>query len=299
MVDFYKTENCKICQLKGIPVFSKKYDDETLRNFFDNYYGNTKYNNFKNVLEGVNYELLKCEKCFFIWQKYSPKEKFSFDLYENIIDKKESLKKSSIKFENQKTKNDKEIDKIIDYFKNEKINILDFGAGWGHWLISGNRSKYNAYAFELSPSRKKYLQNNHINILNYDNISKYKNFFHFIRLDQVLEHIDDINSLLKTIKFLGREECIFFISVPDGKNIIKKSNFSISKGPIQPLEHLNCFSRHSLIKILNKNDFKCIDIKKTMVINLKNFKLDLLTFKSILYDLKNYFYSTTIKFVNK
>lgn len=300
MVEFNIWDNCKICNQIGETIYLKSYEDIILKNFFKNYYGKNKYNELKHSLYKADYELLKCKKCKFIWQKYSPKEKLSFQLYENIIDKETSLNKSEIKFKKQNKKNYKEINKIINYFKNSKVNLLDFGAGWGHWLDSGDKSKYNSFAFELSPSRKKYLQSKKISILDLNNIKQYNNFFHYIRIDQVLEHLDEINSLLKMVKVLGNKDCIFFISVPDGSKIINNpKRLTIGKGPIQPLEHLNCFSRFSLSKLLDKHDFKCIEINKTLRINFKDFSFDKLSLKSMVYDLTNHFYSTTIKFVNK
>ena len=252
MLNFYQSPNCKICGKIGISIFSKKFNDELLKTFFIKYYGKKKYENFKNNLKETSYELLKCDQCKFIWQKNIPEKNFSIDLYENIIDKEESLKKSEKKFNNQKKSYYKEIKKIISNFKEKKINILDFGAGWGHWLMSGTSLPYNSFAFELSPSRIKFLLSNQIKILNFETINSFENFFHYIRLDQVLEHLDEPNQSLSVIKKLGKDNCIFFISVPDGEEIIKKKdkNFQIEKGPVQPLEHLNCFSKKSLKKNL-------------------------------------------------
>ena len=50
-----------------------------------------KYNNFKHILNKVDYELLKCDYCNFVWQKYTPDENFSIELYENIIEHEESF----------------------------------------------------------------------------------------------------------------------------------------------------------------------------------------------------------------
>ena len=297
MVDFYQSPKCKICNQNGKSIYSKSFNDEILKLFLATYYGESKYKNFKNRLGATNYELLKCKDCKFIWQKNIPNKNFSIDLYENIIDKEQSLTKSKLKFHNQKNSNNKEIKKIIRNFNKEKINILDFGAGWGHWLMSGSGSYYDSYAFELSPSRKKFLISNGINILNLDNINSYENFFHYIRLDQVLEHLDEPNDALKIIKKLGKKNCIFFISVPDGSEIIEKENIPvIEKGPVQPLEHLNCFSKHSLIFFLNMHGFRPLNLKETIMINIKDFRLDMISLKSFMQDIKSYFFSTTIKF---
>ena len=206
-------------------------------------------------------------------KKYISTKNLSIDLYENIIDNYESLEKSKLKFINQKNSFYKEIKKIIKNFKKEKINILDFGAGWGHWLISGSGLSYDPYAFELSSIKIKFLLSNKINVLNYENLKFYENFFDYIRLDQVLEHLDEPNETLKILKKLGTKNCIFFISVPDGTEIIEKEKIlTIKKGPIQPLEHLNCFSKKSLKKILDVNGFRPLKLNEIIIMNIKDFR---------------------------
>ena len=297
VVDFYQLPRCKICNKNGKSIYSKSFNDEILRFFFTTYYGEAKYKKFKNKLEATNYELLKCKECKFVWQKNVPNKNFSINLYENIIDNDQSLKKSKSKYHNQKNSTNKEINKIIRNFNKEKINMLDFGAGWGHWLMSGSSSCYNSYAFELSPTRKHFLKSNGINVLNFDNINQYENFFHYIRLDQVLEHLDEPNEVLKIIKKLGKKNCIFYISVPDGTEIIEKENIPfIKKGPVQPLEHLNCFSKHSLKKFMNIHGFRPLNLKEIIMMNIKDFELDIISLKFFIQDIRNYFFSTSIKF---
>ena len=297
MVDFYQSARCKICNQNGKSIYCKSFNDEIFKFFFTTYYGESKYKNFKNKLKAFSYELLKCEDCKFVWQKNIPNKEFSIDLYENIIDSKQSLKKSKIKFQNQKNNNNKEINNIVYNFNQKKINILDFGAGWGHWLMSGPNSFYDSYAFEMSPSRIFFLKSNGINVLNFDNINLYVDFFHYIRMDQVLEHLDEPNDALKIIKKLGKKNCIFYISVPDGTELIEKENISsIKKGLVQPLEHLNCFSKHSLKKFLNIHGFRPLNLKEIIMMNFKDFKLDIMSLKFFIKDIKNYFFSTSIKF---
>ena len=297
MIDFYQAKNCKICNQSGKSIYLKKYNDEKLRLFFINYYGEIKYESFKQKLLDVDYELLKCSDCNFVWQKNTPKKNFSIELYDNIIDNDESLKKSELKFINQKKSNYKEIKKIISNFDNETINILDYGAGWGHWLMSGSGLSYKPYAFELSSNRIKFLSSNKIEVLNFEKINVYKNVFHYVRLDQVLEHLDEPKDALNIIKKLGAKNCIYFISVPDGTEIINKERIlDIKKGPVQPLEHLNCFSKKSLKKILHNNGFRPLNFTETVIMNLKDFQFNLTSLKSLLLDLRNYFFSTSIKF---
>tara|TARA_Y100000816_G_scaffold287014_1_gene269043 strand:- start:9 stop:509 length:501 start_codon:yes stop_codon:yes gene_type:complete len=163
--------------------------------------------------------------------------------------------------------------------------------------MSGSGLYFESYAFELSSSRKKFLISNGINILDLDNLNLYENFFDYIRLDQVLEHLDEPNEVMKIIKKLGNKNCVIFVSVPDGSEIIENENLSsIEKGPVQPLEHLNCFSKHSLKKFLDIHGFRPLNLKEIITINIKDFGLDIVSLKSFFQDIKNYFFSTTIKF---
>ena len=124
MEDFYYSPKCKICDQNGKTIYSKSFDDEILKSFFTIYYGESKYKKFKNKLAETNYELLKCKDCKFIWQKNIPNKNFSFDLYENIIDKEQSLTKSKLKFRKQKNNNNKEIKKLIRNFDKKKLIYL-------------------------------------------------------------------------------------------------------------------------------------------------------------------------------
>ncbi len=297
MLEFYKTPNCKICKKKGIRIYQKKYTDNDLITFLQTYYGKKRFRFFKKRLENVNYNLNKCTYCKFIWQENSPKEKFSFDLYDKIIDKKESLIKSKKKFQLRKHKNNSEINFIINQFNTDKVNVLDFGAGWGHWLYSGDKSKFSPYALEMSLYRKKYISNLGIKIIDYNNLSKYKNFFHFIRLDQVVEHVDNFKIIFKLIKKLAIKDCIFYLSVPDGEDIIQnKSKIKLEKGAVQPLEHLNCFSRYSLIKVLTLEGFKKISFFEIINMHLKNLLKGEINISLLMRDIKDCFFSTSIKF---
>ena len=297
MREFNKTLNCKICKKKGVRIYKKNYTDANLINYLKKYYGNEKFKFFKNRLVNINFNLIKCNDCKFIWQENSPKEKFSFDLYEKIIDKKMSLKKSKKKFQIRKHKNNSEINFIINQFNSNKVNILDFGAGWGHWLNSGDKLKFNPYALEMSEHRKKYISNLGIKILDYDKLGKYRDFFNYIRLDQVVEHVSDFRNIFRLIKKLAIKDCIFYLSVPDGKDIIQnKTKIKLEKGAVQPLEHLNCFSRYSLIKLLKFEGFKKISFLKIIYMHLKNLLKGNISISLLLRDMKDCFYSTSIKF---
>ena len=51
-------------------------------------------------------------------------------------------------------------------------------------------------------------------ILNLDDIQNYSGFFDYIRFDQVLEHLDNVNDVLSVLKKISNPKCILFVSVP-------------------------------------------------------------------------------------
>jgi len=298
MVAFVKINNCKICKKKGTNIYKKKYTNKDLILFFIEYYGDKKYKILKNKLINISFSLLKCDSCNFIWQENSPNDEFSIELYDKIIDKKQSLNKSKIKFKNQRLSNKKEITFISKQFNYiEKVNILDFGAGWGHWLISGDKKDFYPYAFELSNERKKYLLNLGVNVIDNKLINKFENFFHYIRLDQVLEHVSNLQETLRILKKLAKKDCLFYLSVPDGSKILSNnSEIQIKKGPIQPLEHLNCFSRNSLNKLLSQEGFVNISLFEILFMHIKILFYGKINLNLFLKDIRDYFISTSIKF---
>ena len=68
-----------------------------MANFLDNY-----YKGLINInrLNGHDYNLLECQYCNLIFQEQIPNDNFSQELYEEYIDKHESLKKRTILKEN-------------------------------------------------------------------------------------------------------------------------------------------------------------------------------------------------------
>ena len=80
------------------------------------------------------------------------------------------------------------------------MNILDFGAGWGTWLLAIKKQCPNIFALELSSSRRKFLKNKKIKLVNLNNTSNYKSFFHVIKLEQVLEHVANLDRVILNLK---------------------------------------------------------------------------------------------------
>jgi len=248
-------KKCKICNKKGVSFFKKNYSDLEFKNFFKNFYGYKQSRILLSILDNYKFHILKCNNCNFIWQEVQPIGKIAFKLYEEIIDQNKSYLKN--KYLSKKIKNKVKLEEKLmeNYFPSKKIKVLDFGAGWGNWLDHLDKEKFDLFAFELSKTRSIHLKNKGIKILNFSNVRKYEKFFDYIRLEQVLEHITELNECMQNLRRLTKKNSVINVSVPNGANEINNCKIRVCKGPIQPLEHVNCFSNISLKKLFYKHGF--------------------------------------------
>jgi len=254
------TQYCKICKKKGDIILNEDFLNKKNIKFLNNFY-KKKFFFFinKKKFRNFQFKLLKCKNCNFIWQEKSLKKTYSKILYDKIIDNRISYKKNKLKYSND---NQFKLEKyLITKLIKKNSKILDIGAGWGNWLINFLEN-YKLYGIEFSKKRQIKLKKLKIKILRENKFERLRNSFNVIKLDQVLEHIDDLDKFLVMINKLStKKKRLLIISVPDGRKVIENFNSYIySKGPIQPLEHLNCFSNKSLVKLMQKFGYKRIDL---------------------------------------
>ena len=293
-------EYCIICETKGSEIFSKPYNDSQLINFFYDYYDKTK--DLDKLLSNISkdfFSILKCKNCKFAWQKFYLEEKDQEILYDRIINQSSSFKKSLYLEKKDKNYQLRELNFFQNFFKEKSnLKILDYGAGWGGWLKNIKALYKNVYALEFSKNKIEVLKKNEINVLKIDKLIKENFTFDFIRLEQVLEHIDDLKLTLNLLNKITNIDSIVYISVPNSKKLFK-DNFAknvIMKGPTQPLEHLNSFTSYSLNKLFLKYNFKKVSIVSILLSFLKSKNYGYLNFKYLLKLVYNSFFSTRLLF---
>jgi 2-polyprenyl-3-methyl-5-hydroxy-6-metoxy-1,4-benzoquinol methylase len=130
--------------------------------------------------------------------------------------------------------------------------------GGGAWALMVKGFGCNSYGCELSDDKINYAQSNGINTLTWDEIPRYN--FDFINTEQVFEHLANPLETLTYLKSSLKVNGIIKISVPTANNIKRRlslMDWSASKGtknslnPVAPLEHINCYSRTSLVRMAN------------------------------------------------
>ena len=231
-------------------LLSKNFTDSTVWNFLETYYeGRINHN---ELTEG-NYEITKCLNCGFIWQAYILNDEGMKKLYDTWTSSEDSLKKKKCAdfFLYSKYAHQVQMISLLLNKNPYQIDVLDFGMGWGYWCSMAQAYGYNVSGFEVSEQRIEFASKRGINIINSldgDIVTK----FDFIYSNQVFEHISNPLQTLKLLVSLLKDEGIVCISVPNGKGIeqqIAKPEWQASKDAIHPLEHINCFSRQTIVKL--------------------------------------------------
>ena len=273
--------NCPVCfNSKFKILFSISYKDEKISKFLYDYYNGNMPTNFLNKYD---YVLLECNDCKLIFQKYIPDKEFSIELYDKIISPEKSLQKK-IDSKNLNLKYDNEIGLIKKIFKNKKIRILEFGAGWGFWASRAKERGLNVDAFELSKNRIDFMKKKGINVI--EDLKKYINQYDFIYSDQTIEHITDPHQIFK--EFLPNLKKGGFVLLNYPSSFLFKyqltKNYIPNKDAAHPLEHINTFNRKSFDYLTKKYDLNIINFKSKFNPSLKN----------LLKDLKNWFYFNNV-----
>lgn len=141
-------------------------------------------------------------------------------------------------------------------FKRKKI--LDFGCGWGNFLLSLN-NECTKYGTEIGDNFLKFIKTNykHINIK--ENILEFKDQFDYVTLFHVLHYLPNQIETLRIIRSKLKKKGKIIIEVPNAEDFLLQlkqfRNFSFCK------EQLILHTEKSLSKFTKKAGFKNIKIR--------------------------------------
>ena len=224
-------------------------DNKNIKNFksLDKKY----YNNFLiSVMNTDNIKIAKCLECFHHWYLYQPNDQKLEFMYTN--------KKIKDNIKSQHKENIKKNILILKKISPGK-DLLDFGSGLNNiWEEIATKNKFKYYGYDPFLQKKRNLKNYFNSI---DELKDKK--FDVINVNQVLEHVKDLDETLESIKKFCKKDTILKISVP---NILRPreklmKNFyhewpynKKSLHTMSPFEHLHGFSAKSLkLLFLRKN----------------------------------------------
>jgi 2-polyprenyl-3-methyl-5-hydroxy-6-metoxy-1,4-benzoquinol methylase len=250
--NFVYRPTCELCGSENKKILlSKQFTDPAVWDFVEHCY---KGRINKDQLKGSNYEISKCLKCGFIWQAYIANNEFMKNIFYNVKSSSgNSLNKKKCAGISLFSKYARQAESIALLLSKKpfEIDVLDFGMGWGYWSLMAKAFGYNVSGFEISEERIEFARNRGISVINKFDDLRSQNF-DFIYSNQVFEHISNPLQTLKSLVSSLKSKGIIYISVPDGKGIeqqLASPKWKASRNAIHPLEHINCFTYHSLVQL--------------------------------------------------
>lgn len=150
--------------------------------------------------------------------------------------------------------------------ENNNLKLLEIGAGNGNFLkkVATNLvNKENILSTEFSSFGKKEITNFGIQCLSIDiseiSTSEYKNFFDFVCLFQVLEHISNLNDFFNCITLLTKKNANILISVP---NDIQRLHFiNLGLHDDVPPIHVGRWNKMSFKVLAQKHGLEVVNHK--------------------------------------
>lgn len=242
---------CEVCSSEHIEtLLSINFTDPPVWDFLVDYYRNKVP--WQALADG-KYELAKCLNCGFIWQAQILDSGGMSRLYNQWIDPEWSKAKKQQADVSLYSGYARQVEIIAHLLKKKpaKIDVLDFGMGWGYWCMMAKAYGYKVAGAEISLERIAYAQNNGVEII--ENITQVgERRFDFINAEQVFEHINQPLHTLNLLVGILNKDGIIRLSVPNGQGVesaIKRDKWRPIHDAVHPLEHINCFTNKTLLRM--------------------------------------------------
>lgn len=242
---------CPLCKSDNRSVlFSEKHNNPSFFEFIkiEKFFSKAFYESYNSgELNKLLYEIAECNHCHFIYLTEVLNDNGMRLLYNEWLDK-ELLK---VYYKNQKFSTYEEgMLKVIKkhFRKKGKINIMDFGAGYGNFCSIAIKLDCNTFAYDLSTDKNDQINNMGVTIIN--KFDRYKGYFNFIYVNQVFEHVSNPLELLKNLRECLADDGIIFMATPNCKaikKIIQEEGLSQNLFLLlSPHQHINAFNNNSL-----------------------------------------------------
>jgi 2-polyprenyl-3-methyl-5-hydroxy-6-metoxy-1,4-benzoquinol methylase len=256
-IGFQQRECCPLCASNSNRLLCEiPYSDQRLAEFIERFYrGRVAYKS----LQSTSYRVVLCQQCDFIYQDPILDEKGMQTLYEDWIDHQQSLQKKQTAGTALYRQYAGQIQTLAHLLKQrpDQIRILDYGMGWGYWSRMAQAHGFDVIGFELSKQRREYAHKMGITVI--DELPTELAGFDCVYANQVFEHLPDPMQALADICRQLKPQGIVYIRVPDGRGIaagLEQHGWTPDFGAIHPLEHINCFTRKTLISFAAKAGLK-------------------------------------------
>ena len=249
-IGFVQREACPLCRSTSAELLCDlAFDAPPMAPFLEHFYGGRI---LPGDLASGRYRVRRCGDCDFLYQDQILNEAGMQALYQDWIDQQRSLQKKINTEAGRFRQYAGQVQTISRLFAKppHEIRVLDFGMGWGYWCRMAQAHGFDACGFELSASRRKHAEQLGVTVV--DRLDPDKAAFDFVYANQVFEHLPDPQQALRDLCQQLKPDGVIYLRVPDGRGVarrLQRSAWSAELDAIHPLEHINCFTRDSLIQL--------------------------------------------------
>jgi 2-polyprenyl-3-methyl-5-hydroxy-6-metoxy-1,4-benzoquinol methylase len=139
--------------------------------------------------------------------------------------------------------------------KDDAVRILDFGCGFGDFIEACIHFGFDACGIDRSAGRR--ADASMPIFSSFAELDQSKKF-HTITAFEVMEHLDNPSDVLAQLATFLVDDGILVLETPDCSGVHDiKSLYEFRK--IDPLEHINAFTHHTLKSLAERRGFVCID----------------------------------------
>jgi len=245
---FFQRPSCPLCRAETSKTLCElPYGEVPMSAFLQDFYqGRLPI----EALRGEHYRVVSCEHCGFIYQDRILDENGMRALYQDWIDNAASLHKKQAAKAKLFIQYAGQVQSLMALMADApaQTRLLEYGMGWGYWSRMAQAHGLDVCGYELASDRREHAQAMGIKVI--DELPPPGPHFECIYANQVFEHLPDPAATLQQLSDCLVAQGLVYIRVPDGRAIaerLKRSGWSPALDAIHPLEHVNCFSRKTLI----------------------------------------------------
>ena len=263
---FKERKECPLCASRNFDQLRKhEYESEEIRQFFK--FAETFKHDFWSdfdggIFNGQHFEIVKCHDCSFVFQPSVLNDVGMKLLYDKWVDPDATLERHNQlgMAINGSLDRSRRLSVLLSRFSDAKnIEMLDWGGGFGDFCVMAKGFGIDMHALEFSDERAHHLESRGIHVVRSGELEK--KHYHFINLDQVLEHITDPVKLLREIREHLRDDGILYVGTPRCGQIEKL----VRDGPLSQrvfkclsLQHINAFTNKTLKKACTAAGYKVL-----------------------------------------
>lgn len=239
-------------------IFSRPYAEPRLRGALERFYAEVGGLDY-TALEGADYVVQSCRGCGLTFQRDVPDDSLLEKLYEEWISPERAFDRFHANVSpgrHAEIARDVFISLSLVRSASRPLRALDYGCGWGEWGRMTKAFGAETWGTELSAARRAACERDGIRVVTENALPSAG--FDLINADQVFEHLPAPARTLALLKTKLHSGGVIRIAVPNGWRIASslRSFDRELQAPrlgglnaIAPLEHLNCFTTRSLVRM--------------------------------------------------